>query len=423
MIDSTIVPFTWEQIQQKLGLTVGSPKTLPPASHAPVSVESDLESLLQRRCKDGERTEHLTKLAGTLLASGAGEVGCISQCLAWNSRNIEPLEVDKVTSTCESIIASDRRNHPERYQGELVKQPLFELDAGRIDKFLTTPPPKRRWLINDTLVLGKVAAIVALGGSSKSQLLLQIGVGVATGIPVAEHWEIGESGGVLILFAEDDQDEIHHRFSRVLQHLKFAGKGKELSGIEKRLFIFSTVGTGTLLTERTTHGEVKATDITGEILALAAQIPDLRLIVLDPASRFRGGDENKNEDATRFVEALEKLAQTSGATVLIAHHSAKASYNAEGEPSQGASRGASALTDGLRWQMNLNRPSDKQAGQLGVSKESLSHYVAATVTKSNYSASSEPVLLERMDDGYLTAVSAANATQRNASNRRPLCAF
>lgn len=412
MTESTITPFTWEQIQQKLGLTVGAPKAATPGAQFSASAPSDINTLMQRRCKDGERTEHLTKLAGTLLASGVGEAECIQKCLLWNSKNIEPLETDKVTSTCESIIASDRRNHPDRYQSDLSKLPLFDLDAGRIDKYISTNPPPYHWLLKDTLVVGKVGAIVALGGSSKSQLLLQIGVGVATGIPVAEHWEIGEPGSVLILFAEDDNDEIHRRYARIQHHLKLAGKGKELKDIEKRLFIFSTVGTGTLLTERTPSGEVKVTVNVDRLLALAAQIPDLRLIILDPASRFRGGDENKNEDATRFVEALEKIAKTSGASVLIAHHSSKISYNTESEPSQGASRGASALTDGLRWQMNLNRPSTSQASEMGVPKESLPRYVAATITKSNYSATHAPVLMERMDDGYLSAVTASQAQQR-----------
>jgi len=80
---------------------------------------------------------------------------------------------------------------------------------------------------------------------------------------------------------------------------------------------------------------------------------------------------------------------------------------------QDASRGASALTDGLRWQMNLNRPTDAQATALNLPREALGKFVAATVTKTNYSAIPAPVLLERGQDGYLSAVNAAQA-QHNA---------
>jgi RecA-family ATPase len=328
--------------------------------------------------------------------------------LLWNSRNYEPLDEDKVITTCESIIASDQHNHPERYPELLKNTPLFDLQSGRIDKYLSTPPPPRRWLLKDLVVLGRVGAVIAPGGSSKSQWMLQLGVSVATGIALAGHWEVGETGGVIVLFAEDDDDEIHRRLHRIQSHLKMAGHGNALAPLKDRLFIFSTIGTDTLLTKKGQTGEVSATVTVDRIAALARQVPDLRLIVIDPGSRFRGGEENSNEDATRFVEALEKLAQQTGATVMLAHHANKNSAST-GDVSQGASRGASALTDGLRWQMNLNRPTEAQAAAFNLPKDALGNFVAATVTKTNYSAIPEPVLLERGQDGYLSAVNAAQA--------------
>jgi hypothetical protein len=53
--------------------------------------------------------------------------------------------------------------------------------------------------------------------------------------------------------------------------------------------------------------------------------------------------------------------------------------------------------------MNLNRPTDSQATTFNLPKDGLSNYVAATVTKTNYSAVPAPVLLERGQDGYLIA--------------------
>lgn len=409
---STLALVTWDQLQQQLGLSKSSvAKTSRPILAAPTMPSATLEQLMQQSCKDGERTVHLTRIAGSLLASGFDLDESIEHCHRWNQINTPPLDNDKIESTCESIHSIDQRNHPERYQRLLPIAPLFELSAGRIDHYLSTKPPARRWLLKDLVVLGKVGAIIAPGGSSKSQWLLQLAVGVASGVPVADHWEVGETGGVLVFFAEDDGDEIHRRIKRVQDHLLLAGHADKLAGMEDRLYIFSTIGTDTLLTKRDTSGEVSATPIVDRINALAEQVPDLRLIVIDPASRFRGGEENSNEDATRFVEALETLAKKTGATVMLAHHTNKGSYNSDGEPGQGASRGASALTDGLRWLMNLGRISDRQATAIGAGKEVLGKYVAATVTKTNYSAFPDPVLLERCDDGYLTAVSPAHAKQ------------
>lgn len=407
----TPVPVSWATIHKMLGLTLPAP-TIEKARTQPVGSATNsatIAEMLARQCIDGERTQHLTGLAGSLLAAGVGEAECIRQCLVWNSRNIDPLDDSKVVATCKSICASDQRNHPERYLHLLPAPPFFELKAGRIDQYLATQPPPRRWLLKDLVVLGKAAAVIAPGGSSKSQWLLQLAVGVATGVRVADHWEVGEKGSVIVFFAEDDQDEIHRRIKLIHTHLVGKGHSKLLTGMENRLYVFSTIGTNMLLTRSDANGEVCSTQVVDSMVNLAKQLPDLRLIVIDPASRFRGGEENSNEDATRFVEALETLAKSTGASVMLAHHTNKGSYTTDGDPGQGASRGASALTDGLRWQMNLNRLSDRQAKEIGINRGLLGSYVAATVTKTNYSAIPEPVILERLAGGYLSVVSATQA--------------
>ena len=413
MSHQPVAQYTWDELATRLGLPTATDLARPGSPGAGVpTTGTSIPELLVRKCADGERTHHLTKLAGALFAKGFSLRETTGMCSIWNAANHEPLDEDKVVETVESIQRTDRRNHPERFAHLIDSTPLFDLSAGRIDRYLTTNPPRRRWLIKDLLVLGKAAAVIAPGGSSKSQWLLQLAVGVASGVPVADQWEIGERGSALVFFAEDDNDEIHRRIKRITDHLKLEGHGAALQGIEDRLRIFSTIGVDTLLTRRESSGEVTRTGITERILKMAEQLTDLRLIVFDPASRFRGGEENSNEDATRFVEALETLAKQTGATVMIAHHTNKTSYIPDYEPGQGASRGASALTDGLRWQMNLGRLSAEQLKSIGVPKEHGGRYVAATVTKTNYSSIPAPVLLERLDDGYLSAVSPTQAQQR-----------
>ena len=413
-------PYTWQEVQRKLGLHLHAPmhaRRASPTSAAYKNGSHLVSELMSRQCQDGDRTEHLLKLAGALFAKQFSLDDCINMCLQWNSRNIEPLDVQKIEATCVSVHAADLRNHPQRHGGEPAKpsMPFYDLADGRIDRYLTTSPPKRRWLIKDLVTLGKAAAVIAPGGSSKSQWLLQLAVGVATGIPVADHWEIGETGSVIVFFAEDDEDEIHRRLERITYHLQMSGQGNALQGLEDHLFIFSTIGRDMLLTRRSLSGEVITTDIVDNVASLAEKVPDLKLIIIDPAARFRGGEENSNEDATRFVEALESLAKATGASVMIAHHTNKGSYSADGEQSQGASRGASALTDGLRWQMNLSPASEAVLKRHCLTPNNLRKYVMATVTKTNYSAFPESVLMERMEGGYLSAVSIQTARKRAES--------
>lgn len=90
------------------------------------------------------------------------------------------------------------------------------------------------------------------------------------------------------------------------------------------------------------------------IAALVDRLPDVRLIILDPVSRFRDGNENDNQTATRLVEVLESLREMTDATVLAPHHVAKAGA-ADGELTQDMLRGASALVDGFRWPRRWRR--------------------------------------------------------------------
>jgi hypothetical protein len=157
------------------------------------------------------------------------------------------------------------------------------------------------------------------------------------------------------------------------------------------------------MTHANERREIVQTDYVDRLVLTAQQIPNLRLIIIDPASRFRGGDENAAQDTTRFVEALERLRSATGSTVLLVHHAGKGSMATE-EVNQAASRGSSALTDGVRWQMNLNKPTKPQAKEHGVAESARRDYVLATITKNNGAPPQPPVLLLRGPGGVLEVV-------------------
>ena len=215
MISAQLDSYDWSVISQMLNLDEARPA--PTRNHVQVSpltpyAEAKISALMKKSCVDTERTAHLLTLAGTIFAYGFDTQECIDRCLTWNANNNPPLEDVKIFSTCESIA----RYYPVKSNVNGVLKTShsilrFTLDDGRISPYLTTPPPLREWLIDDMIVLGKVGAIVAAGGSSKSQFLLQMAVTVVTGIPLAGHWTASQTGSALIFFAEDDRDEIHRR--------------------------------------------------------------------------------------------------------------------------------------------------------------------------------------------------------------------
>jgi AAA domain/Primase C terminal 1 (PriCT-1) len=349
---SSARPDVWPQLEAGLKLRSAAP------THAINAAASAANDLLAPQ-GDGHRTSRLVSIAGRLLANGMTLQETTQVCRAWNATNTPPLDSDKVTDTCASIARGDNRNHPGRSMQRMHLTdlsapitPLFDSADASIGAYLASLPPPRRWVLQDFLPLGIAAAVVSPGGVGKSQFLMQLAYSVATGIPLAGCWPIGEAGAVLMLCAEDPAEEIHRRVFRIHRQVGSALGALAIETLKQRLFVRSTVGDNMLMTQGDDRGEVSRTLLTERLAITAKQIAELKLIIIDPASRFRGGEENSNEDATRFVEALEFLAKQTGATVLIAHHVSKAAMGASGA-SQAGARGASALTDGLRWQLAL----------------------------------------------------------------------
>ena len=402
----------WEILKATLGLN--EPRAMA-AKTASAGIGWDASNLLAP-CGDGQRTAHLVGLAGSYLACGFSVAQVIEHCLLWNTKNTPPLEDEKIVSTCHSIAKSDARNHPDRPRGlafsALVPSPpavpLFDLVDARIGQYLHNAPPPQRWVFEGVLPLGIVAAVVAQGGVGKSQWLMQAGFSVATGIALAGHWTVGEPGTVLMLCAEDSTAEIHRRVHRIQTQIGSSLSPELKKQLEERFLIRSMTGEDSLLTLVTKSMEVVRSALTEQLLLTAQQAKDLKLIILDTASRFRGGDENSNLHATRFVQALEYLALNTGATVLIAHHTAKGSNLREAN--QEASRGASALTDAIRWQMALTSLTSTSKGYAGLPPKTRHLYMEAKVVKTNYTAPQPEVLLLRGEDGYLQVTTLPDST-------------
>jgi RecA-family ATPase len=205
-----------------------------------------------------------------------------------------------------------------------------------------------------------------------------------------------------MLCAEDSQEEIHRRVHRIHKQAGSALTPAMKARLKDNFLIRSVAGMDSLLTQATKSNEIVQTQLTEQLLLTAQQAKNLKLIIFDPAARYRGGDENSNPHATRFVQTLEYLALNTGATVLIAHHTGKGA-NVSKETNQDASRGASALTDGIRWQMALTSLTSTTKGYSGLPKDTRHLYMEAKLVKTNYTAPQPSVLLLRSGDGYLQA--------------------
>jgi len=145
-----------------------------------------------------------------------------------------------------------------------------------------------------------------------------------------------------------------------------------------------------------------------EVLDSIKGIEDLRLILLDPCSRFHGLEENDNGAGTFFVSLMERIAQQTKAAVIFLHHVGKRAgadvhgFDLDAAMHQDASRGASGLTNGVRWQCNLFGLPEKNAKKIiGVPASEPGQYLALKVCKKNYGAPEPVHFLERLRGGML----------------------
>lgn len=286
----------------------------------------------------------------------------------------------------------------------LQDKPLFDPDEASVRRFLSHEPPAREWLITDVLPADVVGVLAGAGGMGKSLMAWQLATSLATGLPFL-GMPIASRGGTLLLFAEDPEDELHRRTWLVLNHYAaMQGSNQDLPDrVAQHVHAVSRVGEDNLLTTRVQGVDgVKPTSLVPRLIRTAQQIRDLRLIVVDSVSRFRGGNANAEEDATRFVQTLEAIRMATGATVLgIAH------TNQDGRRRGGDAemvRGSTALPDGVRWVATAQQLRRDGAKQLGISADDAAMYVRLEVPKANYSAPVRGMWLHREPGGVFVPI-------------------
>jgi RecA-family ATPase len=257
--------------------------------------------------------------------------------------------------------------------------------------------------------LGKVGQLIAEGGAGKTFALCQLAVAVATGTRWLDTFE-STKGRVLLVLGEEDAEESRRRLYHAanVRH----GTRPDPGSIE----VLPLAGESCALLEHDEHRNATETGFL-EQLREYVQAADFRLVVVDPLSRFAGPDAEKdNAAATRFMQALESLAAPDRC-ILNAHHTNKLSR--QGGPVDGSSgRGSSAFFDGARWQCSISVQYLPVEG--AEERAHLGEVVTLAITKSNYAAKPEPVLLRRdtEHEGALVPIDDADRELVAAARRR-----
>lgn len=297
-----------------------------------------------------------------------------------------------------------------------AKSSCFKIDdvnhysSGR---FLKSEPQPLSWLLEDSLPLGQFGLIVSNGGLGKSFLLLQLGYAVAGLHPFLGGLYHVARGKVFMVFGEDNDEVIHHRLYSIANQGPNQGVYKGIrtqvhQNLRQNLFTMSICGEDARLMklDGKTYRPTPAFD---DLLDAVKSIDHLKLVVLDPLSRFFSGDENDSSAANFFCTLMERIAAETGASVIVSQHTNKAATAANsagrrGDLVQESIRGSSAFTNAARWQLNLAPLRDRDCKTMGIDEQERHLYLEVKVTKKNFGPPETAFYLKRGEHGILTRV-------------------
>jgi hypothetical protein len=294
--------------------------------------------------------------------------------------------------------------------------PGITLTNWKADLLFRGDPPVRKWLVDRTFPMASVGILAALGDAGKGMLTLDLALKVTAdwsdcsliNPPMAFGNLVKEFGSAVILTAEDDLDEVHRRIKGIDRYNK-------LSSTNGRLMVVPLPNAGGTfpLIECGKNNNPTATNDFIELRRQLLEIPDLKLVVIDPLASFVSADINADPAVGAFTTGLlASLATETGAFTLTCHHMAKGNGTAaqkikSPEQARAAIRGTTALVDGVRLAYSLWPVDNDYAKDVCKKLQIVFHYgcvFKGAVVKANGPADKEPKTYLRRENGLLEVV-------------------
>jgi hypothetical protein len=269
----------------------------------------------------------------------------------------------------------------------LADLPILSLALGRLS-IPVTPPPPRDYVWHGRIVAGHAYALGGFGGASKSQAALQLAASIALGEKFGNITT--KKGSALLIFGEDDVSEITRRIGAYASHENLSSTQR--TELEKNVRTFGLVGEETRLTA-VINGALISTAFDAEIITAVSELAEqsgepTRLVVLDHAGLFHGGDFNAREDVSLTMRIINHIAHKTGAAVLLLAHSPKSASVSEISDAS-AIAGSTAFVDQTRGAFILATMRPKEAKALGIPEAMRQQYVSLAVVKNNYGKTGE----------------------------------
>lgn len=280
--------------------------------------------------------------------------------------------------------------------GKTISEPLLPLEAGLL-VLSKLPPPKRLWAVDKLIALGKYAVLAGLGGISKTILTIVWGVHVALG----KSWAglAVSEGAVLMLLGEEDRADIAARFGAICRNMTDDDRRK----VQKRVLAFPWNGKDMRVTMQM-EGNPMETHLPTDIIMAAHAHAErcgapVRLIVLDHARLAIGGNPNDAEHVTEVTRVMTKIADATGAAVVLIAHSPKTAITKgkSGEAADAADvAGSIAWVDNARAALVLTTMREDEGRKYAIDAEDRHRYAKLQLVKANYAPTGWECWLQRV---------------------------
>jgi AAA domain len=238
--------------------------------------------------------------------------------------------------------------------------------------------PAREVLYGRHYIRRNIGATIGAGGRMKTSYVLFEAVEMATGRNLTTGEALpGRSLRVLILNAEEDQDELDRRVAAICQH--YGVTEADLGG---RLFVKSVRDRPLRLA---TFVKGIATLNRPALAALAALIERRQadVFILDPWVSFHAVNESSNTDMDLVIkEGLGGIATRTNSAGEICHHPGKPKPG-QAETTVEDARGASAILWAVRSARVFNFMTPDEASKLGISEDHRRRHTRITNGKAN----------------------------------------
>lgn len=202
---------------------------------------------------------------------------------------------------------------------DIVGQELQPLDIVSATQLVSQNPEMNIPLIDGLVRIGETCNIIAAPKTGKSWLVLQAALSIANGEPFL-GMETTKSTVLLI------DNELHK--SVLADRIRKVSEQSQLSNENLR-----TVSL---------RGHLESIDVLEKLVVNAVKECNAQLIIFDALYRVLPKDMNENDNAamTQVYNTLDQIAEASGATVFVIHHTSKGSQAAKGVTDIGSGAGA-----------------------------------------------------------------------------------